>query len=55
MIQLEVWNTNLNKEHAARKGKTREDYQLCTEVVQSQFLNHKELEHFGNLCHSSPV
>jgi hypothetical protein len=55
MIQLEVWNTEKDQSHCHLKGKTREHYQLCTEVVQSQFLNHKELELFGNLCHSSSV
>ena len=61
MIQIEVWNTgrdertHTNEKGGITMGKLRSDYQLCTEVVQSEFLSQGELQHFGNLCHSSGV
>ena len=53
-LVLEVWHTKkyLN---SIKRRKVRSDYVLCTEVVQSAFLNDDVLENFGNLCHSSPV
>lgn len=55
MIELEVWNTKKHEADINNKGKTRSNYQICREVVQSHFLDTHNLENFGNLCHSSSV
>lgn len=55
MIELEVWDTKKHEADLAKKGKTRSNYQICREVVQSHFLDTNNLENFGNLCHSSSV
>jgi hypothetical protein len=55
MIELEVWDTRRYEMENHLKGKDREEFQLCREVVQSSFVNCDNLETFGNLCHSSPV
>jgi len=61
MIELEVWDTKQYEREHDVKQKIRSHYQICREVVQTQFLNPantkptSNLENFGNLCHSSPV